>query len=487
MLLLPLHRPLTRATFPVVTALLVLINVLVFFGPQAGDQARVEAALSGYVPSRLAEIEAPAYERWLIERGGRADDLAKFRALQEDAARRAFVGQHTLVDREFEPALRNGRLFPDTATFEEWRRLRVGYDAQLASIPTLRYLLRASEFDPVRLVSSAFLHADVGHLFGNMLFLMIIGLLVEGALGPWRFLAVYLLGAVGANFASLAFHWGDASGGLGASGAIAALMGCFCLVWGTQPVRFFYWVGSWFDYVRAPALWLFPAWLGWELFNLLVRDDSNVAFEAHAGGLVCGALMGAALAATGQVRTAFIRDAAFDAPTKDDRWERAQRHIGRMQLTEADALLTALAAEAPWRVDVQLRVSRGAQRRARRAGGGARGAGLVDRGAGCERRARARRVAVRNWRAGDRDPGGCSLVVRGRAIAFGVLDAAERALKLLTADIAPETQSQRWFDLALRFRDAGGGRCAGALLRLLAERLPQQPQAVKARFLLENG
>ena len=225
MLLLPLHRPLTRATFPVVTALLVLINVFVFFGPQAGDEARVEEALTGYIPSRLAEIEAPAYERWLIERGGRADDLADFRALGDDRARREFVGRRTLVDREFEPALRTGRLFPDESTFDEWRRLRVGYDAQLSSIPTLRYLLRASEFDPVRLVSSAFLHADIGHLFGNMLFLMIIGLLVEGALGPWRFLAVYLLGAVGANLASLAFHWGDATGGLGASGAIAALMG----------------------------------------------------------------------------------------------------------------------------------------------------------------------------------------------------------------------------------------------------------------------
>ena len=262
MLLLPLHRPLTRATFPVVTALLVLINVFVFFGPQAGDEARVQEALTGYIPSRLAEIEAPAYQRWLIERGGRADDLADFRALGDDSARREFVGRRTLVDREFEPALRTGRLFPDESTFDEWRRLRVGYDAQLSSIPTLRYLLRASEFDPVRLVSSAFLHADIGHLFGNMLFLMIIGLLVEGALGPWRFLAVYLLGAVGANLASLAFHWGDATGGLGASGAIAALMGCFCLVWGTQPVRFFYWIGVWFDYVRAPALWLFPAWLG---------------------------------------------------------------------------------------------------------------------------------------------------------------------------------------------------------------------------------
>ncbi len=488
MLLLPLHRPLTRATFPVVTALLVLVNVLVFFGAQGGDQARVEQALAGYVPSRLAEIESPAYERWLIERGGRAGDLADFRALDDGAARHAFVAQHTLVDREFAPALRTGRFFPDQATGDEWRRLRPAYDARLASIRTLRYLLRSSEFDPVRLVSSAFLHADIGHLFGNMVFLMIIGLLVEGALGPWRFFGVYLLGAVGANLASLAFHWGDATAGLGASGAIAALMGCFCLVWGTQPVRFFYWIGVWFDYVRAPALWLFPAWLGWEVFNLLVREDSNIAFEAHAGGLVCGALMGAALASTGQVRTAFIRDVAPDAPENDDRWERAQRHLGRMQLAEADALLSQLAREAPWRVDVQL-----ARYRVARNGGRSDQATIralevlsIDAPDLAGARAQGDLLAELDAQAST-IASDVRLALAARAIACGALDDAERALQPLTADIAPDVQSQLWFDLALRHRDAGAQAAHVRCLRRIADRHPQQPQAAKARFLLDNA
>ena len=489
MLLLPLHRPLTRATFPVVTALLVLANVLVFFGLQAGDQARVRDALEAYAPSRLAQIEAPAYERWLVARGGRGEDLAEFRALRDDTARQAFVGQHTLVDREFEPALQSGQYFPDAATFDEWRRLRPAHDARLAAIPTLRYLLRASEFDPVRLLASAFLHGDVGHLFGNMLFLVIIGLLVEGALGPWRFGAVYLLGAVGANLASLAFHWGDATGGLGASGAIAALMGCFCLVWGRQPVRFFYWIGVWFDYVRAPALWLFPAWLGWEVFNLLVRDDANVAFEAHAGGLVCGALMGAALTATGQVRTAFIVDETADGrPAKDDRWERAQRHVGRMQLAEADALLAELANEAPWRVDVQL-----ARYRVARNGGRAEQAAVrasqvlgLDAQDAPTLRAQAELLAELDAQA-VAVPADVRLTLAQRALAAGALDAAERALQPLGADHAPETQSQVWFELALRHRDVGAQVAHVRCLRHLVDRHPQQPQATKARFLLENA
>ena len=55
MLLLPLHRPLTRATFPVVTALLILVNVLVYFGLQSGDSERVDMLMSEYATSRLSD------------------------------------------------------------------------------------------------------------------------------------------------------------------------------------------------------------------------------------------------------------------------------------------------------------------------------------------------------------------------------------------------------------------------------------------------
>lgn len=490
MLLLPLHRPLTRATFPVVTALLVVLNVLVYFGWQAGDDARIEEAVDHYVHSRLGELEAPAYERWLVERGGRLDAVEEYRDERDDMARRALVATNTLVDPEFVPAMETGRWFADGESFAEWRRLRPAYDARLADIFTLRHLLRASEVSLARMVGSAFLHGDAMHLFGNMLFLVVIGLLVEGAIGPWRFGVVYLLGAIGANVASLVFHWGEAVGGLGASGAIAALMGCFCLVWGTQRVRFFYWIGVWFDYVRAPALWLFPAWLGWELFNLLSDDGSNVAFEAHAGGLVCGALMGWVLSSTGQVREAFIRDAPtdVDASPVDDRWDRAQRHMGRMQLVEADALLEQLAQEAPGRVDVQIARHRVAFNGGRTEQANARAVQALSIDA---RQAQAVRLQADLFaelaRRNTPMPPEIRLSLARRCIAFDLLDAAERALQDVPPDIAPDQASQLWFDLALRHRDAGTQAAHVRCLRHLADHHPRQPQAVKARFLLENA
>src|SRR5690606_4481735 len=238
--------------------------------------------------------------------------------------RAAEVAQRTLTDVEFIAALHAGTLFDSPAELATWAPLRADYDARLDEVFTLRHLLRSSEIDPGRMLGAAFLHGSAVHLIGNMLFLLALGLLVEGALGPGRFLAVYLLGALASSAASLLWRWGEAGGGLGAAGAVAALMGVFCVVWGRQPVRFFYWFGVVFDYVRAPAIWLLPAWLGWEVYNLLFNRTAGIGFDAHAGGLVSGALMGAALVLMRQTREDFMaEDRAPDAV--DGRWELAQQ------------------------------------------------------------------------------------------------------------------------------------------------------------------
>jgi membrane associated rhomboid family serine protease len=486
MLILPLHRPITRATFPIVTALLVLVNMLAHFGFQAGDDAKVEGAVAYYVQSGLGAREADAYERWLGSEGRRDGELTKLQGLSAKERPR-YVAEATLFDAPFQDAMRSGRPFADRAAFDDWRRLRTRYDAMLADIGTMRLVMRTSEVDLVRMVGSTFLHADAMHLVGNMVFLVAVGLLVEGAIGAWRFLGVYLLGGLGASFASLAWHWGEAIGGLGASGAIAALMGAFCVVWGRQPVRFFYWVGVWFDYVRAPALWLFPAWLGWEVFNLFSDGGSNVAFEAHAGGLVAGALLGAILVATRQVRTAYVRDAG-EGIVVDDRWARAQHHLGRLQSTEAEALLASLAAEDPDRIDVRIARYRAARNDGRTAQATERARealGIAPQDASTARM-QADLLAELDA-AGTALPADLRLQAAARWIGAGALDGAEIALLGVPQAHDAAEQARLWFELALRQRDAGQMEAHARALRTLAERHPNAAQATKARFLLENA
>lgn len=480
MLILPLHRPLTRATFPLVTALLIVVNVLVFFGWQGSDEAAMERAQQYYLQSDLGRYEVPAYERHLLDTS-QVDALREFERVAE-SSQPEYVAGSTLTDVAFTTALRSGELFEDPGDFEAWRPLRAEYDAQLEQVFTLRHLLRSSEVDPWRMLSAAFLHGGVMHLVGNMLFLLALGLLVEGAIGSGRFLGVYLLGAAGASAASLLWRWGEAGGGLGASGAVAALMGAFCVVWGRQPVRFFYWIGVVFDYVRAPAIWLLPLWLGWEVWNLLANDHLGIGFDAHAGGIVSGALMGATLVATRQVRDGFIRDPNGGA-ADDDRWQRAQACLGRMQLIEAEVLLEELAREQPGRFDVRLalyRVARNGQRPQAMARRGAEVLAIESFDAEAVQ-AQATVLAELDAAGLAPDPTARTALAR-RWLDAGELEAAEATL-MSTGGVDAEEQAQLWFRLALGWRERNGEAHARALRTLLA-RYPEQPQAKKARFLL---
>src|SRR5690606_28181144 len=112
MLILPLHRPLTRATFPFVTALLIVANVLVFFGWQGGDEAAMASARQHYLHSELARHEVPAYGRYLA-RTNQVDALNELDAMPEDV-RADYVADLTLTDVGFVAALESGDLFHST-------------------------------------------------------------------------------------------------------------------------------------------------------------------------------------------------------------------------------------------------------------------------------------------------------------------------------------------------------------------------------------
>jgi membrane associated rhomboid family serine protease len=216
---------------------------------------------------------------------------------------------------------------------------------------TERHLMRFSEWDVARMFSAMFLHGGIGHLFGNMLFLAFLGLLVEGALGSGLFLTLYLLGGLGGQLFSLAWRWGEQGSALGASGAIAALMGAYCVLWGMRKVRFFWWFFVVFDYVRAPALWLLPFWLGWQVLNLLFNKGAQIGFDAHAGGIASGALLAFVAVRLHWQRREFLDDEVL-AEDGEAAYRRALVHLGKLEITQAKALLRPLldapAPPLPW-------------------------------------------------------------------------------------------------------------------------------------------
>ncbi|HEY6895039.1 MAG TPA: rhomboid family intramembrane serine protease [Rhodanobacteraceae bacterium] len=490
---MPLHRALTRANFPWVTLALIVVNLFVFVALQGGDGARYESALTFYAEHHLDTREFPLYAAWLERERPRADTAARMR----EANAVGFPQGVALIeaDAEFLQALHADRIVaPDADGYAEWKADRDAFDALWSTIFTERWNLRFSEIAPSRMLGAMFLHGSVGHLLGNMLFLALLGLLVEGALGPWLFLAVYLLGGVGGALASLAWRHGDVGTALGASGAIAALMGAYCVLWGTRKVRFFWWFFVAFDYVRAPALVLLPFWLGWQLLNLLWNKGAHVGFDAHAGGIVTGALLALGIRTLGWERRDFLDEDARADEAADARaaLARADEHIGRLEIAAARALLEPLAERAPDDVAVAAALYRCAryERGTPRIDAAARAA-LALNAAGA-REVRLQKDVYDDYVRTRADsaivPPSLAIALASRWVAIGAgADAATLLARIIERSPSASGLEGACLALARALRERGEKGTATGLLERIVRTWPASPGAEKARILLADA
>jgi Uncharacterized membrane protein (homolog of Drosophila rhomboid) len=148
--------------------------------------------------------------------------------------------------------------------------------------------------DWATLVTYQFLHADWLHLLSNMLFLWVFGDNIEDALGHVKFLAFYLACGVFAALAHLLFNFNDNGPLIGASGAVAGVMGAYILLYPHARV---------FVLARivipiplpVPAFWMLGFWLATQLFYVLIGSDEPVAWWAHLGGFAAGVVLAALL------------------------------------------------------------------------------------------------------------------------------------------------------------------------------------------------
>ena len=350
MLILPLARRPSQEYFPWITALLVLVNVLVFWVFQTGDSAVERAAADRYIDSGVLVEEWDWFADWA--------DLTNYQVLSTEDVDRWLdpVGESREADRvrlsivesepDFRAAVESGMVTdPEGDAFARWQQARDQLGADRSESFTRSYLLRYDEFSFVTLVTHQFMHAGLGHLIGNMVFLVLLGLLLEPVLGRLQFLTLYLFAGLAAGLTSLGLNWGVDGGGLGASGAIAGLMGLLAVVFGRRKVRFFYWVFVYFDYVRAPALVLLPLWLGWELVAWATDTAGRVAYEAHVGGMIAGALLGFLVVRWGHVNQAALEMDGGGGLEQDRRAiERAHRALDALDAATAKRYLNPLLA-----------------------------------------------------------------------------------------------------------------------------------------------
>jgi rhomboid family protein len=145
----------------------------------------------------------------------------------------------------------------------------------------------------ITMLTAMFLHGSWSHILGNMLFLWVFGPEIEDAMTPGRYLTFYLAGGVAANLAQIALDPTSTVPTLGASGAIAAVMGAFLITYPRDRIRTVLLIGFFITVTFVPAFLLIGLWFLLQLISVGAvahAQTGGVAYAAHVGGILFGAI-----------------------------------------------------------------------------------------------------------------------------------------------------------------------------------------------------
>ena len=148
----------------------------------------------------------------------------------------------------------------------------------------------------ITILTSMFMHGSWSHLLGNMVFFWAFGPEVEDLMGRSRYLIFYLLGGLAATLAQLAAGPTSTVPNLGASGAIAAVMGAFLVTYPRDSIRSLLMIFVFVRVAYIPAALLIGLWFLSQLLNLgavarLPEQSGGVAYAAHVGGFIYGTVV----------------------------------------------------------------------------------------------------------------------------------------------------------------------------------------------------
>ena len=293
-MLIPIgHERMSARRLPIITLALIIINVVAFLlthrtiekqGSELGEVKKHILILSAMHPDLAMPEDAQKFVNTFHEHN------EKLWIHLQDGNREvidAWDARMRLVD---EPS----------AEQEEMDTLTSQYSEMAKSALTEQYAFIPAERKPITYITANFLHGGWLHLIGNMWFLWLAGFILEDAWGRTIYTIIYFL----AGASALQFHlWmnpGSIIATLGASGAVAALMGAFLVRFPTLKIEMAWLLRFRLIRFKAAAYWLLPLWLVSEIFSgALFGQYSGVAHWAHVGGFAFGAAISLLLKVTG--------------------------------------------------------------------------------------------------------------------------------------------------------------------------------------------
>lgn len=160
------------------------------------------------------------------------------------------------------------------------------------------YIGPGEYFSAPALIGNLFIHLDILHLIGNMLFLFVFGNAINAKLGHLQFLACYLLIGITEGLIWAMIGPGPAAG---ASGAIMGLTGMFIVLYPRNEVTIFYWFYAASDTFEVSAYIVIATYFGFDLWGLTKGADAGVAFLAHIAGSLAGFAIASGLVLTGLI------------------------------------------------------------------------------------------------------------------------------------------------------------------------------------------
>ena len=147
----------------------------------------------------------------------------------------------------------------------------------------------------ITILTAMFMHGSWSHIIGNMIFLWAFGPEIEDAMNPWRYAAFYLLGGLVAMLAQVLASPHSTVPNLGASGAIAAVMGAFLVTYPRDRIRALLVIVIFVRVTLIPAALLIGVWFLIQLWNagsVATVQTGGVAYLAHVGGFAFGVVFG---------------------------------------------------------------------------------------------------------------------------------------------------------------------------------------------------
>jgi membrane associated rhomboid family serine protease len=338
------HENMTARRWPVVTLALIAINTIVFFftmtamddeSPQLGEVKVHILILAATHP----ELKLQPEEQRLVD---------GFKQSHPDQWEHVASPTRDIIN-AYDAKI---KLMDDKASLQaEMDSLNEQLQKLSSASIVEQYAFIPGHPRAISYLTANFLHGGWLHLIGNMWFLWLAGFVLEDVWGRWLYSAFYLVAGV----AALQFYaWtnpGSMTPTLGASGAVAALMGAFLARFPKMKITMAYFIMLRLRKFSAAAYWLLPLWLLTEIFYGSMSGSDGVAHWAHVGGFLFGAAAAVGIQHSGLEQKANKAIEEKVGWTADPEIEQANNLMEHGQLDEATSVLTTYTAAKPNSLD----------------------------------------------------------------------------------------------------------------------------------------